>query len=547
LSVTYRDLLASRLPTGFPVRLRVSLMALGLGATEAAFIFTARLGLRRGSAVIFLGLSGLALLRFVFQDRIAILETRAMREIVSGLRQRLLGVLRTHAVPIYRPEFKRDLTRTLEETAPRVGEGFLARERCVASALQGLILIPCLFLLSWRLALLSLFLIAPAWLAVRWRSRTLRALERSETLGRAQGKQVLADFGDGLEASFGTMGNAEKGFELSLLSLNTDLEKTQTPEWHWRLAQARYPALLETGFFFALAGLILIGGASLGSLESWILFSGLLLLAYRPVREAARYYPISLQGTQALRDANRLLESWASLPKRVPPRRHASNALALENVSFGYGAGPSVFRNFSAEFPADAITGITGPNGAGKTTLLRLLAGAEIPLQGAVLWSENLYSPGFPGSSQPGGISYLPQRIAPGSTWAHWAKSLRTENADLWEELSDLLGLNPFLKSVHPEAFSGGERQRMALAQALSSRSLFLMMDEPTTALPGDTRQQILEKALALWTRPFGPQGFRRGALIVSHEPFLAAACDQMFALNGEEHAFRSEPKPVQP
>lgn len=291
----------------------------------------------------------------------------------------------------------------------------------------------------------------------------------------------------------------------------------------------------------------------LGKLDA---VSGLLLLAYRPVREAARYYPVSLQGAQALRDANTLLKEWEAFPKRAAPSLSKGNALALQNVDFDYAKGgkgqgqrPSavkVFRNFSAEFPMGEVTGITGPNGAGKTTLLRLLAGAEVPVNGPVdgrvLWPEALRASlraGF------GGVSYLPQRIAPGSAWTEWAKATLIQNPSLWKELNSLLGLDKFLKSAHPEALSGGERQRMALARALSSNAPFLMMDEPTTALPGDEREHILERALNLWTRPFGPEGIKRGALIVSHEPFLAAVCDQMFALNGEEHAIRSEPKSV--
>ncbi len=524
--MSYRDFL----PSSVRLRVGITALALGLGATEATFIFAARWGLKHGSVAIFIGLSILVVLRFVFQDRIGVLETRSMREIVSGLRQQLLGVLRIHAVPAYRADLKREFTRALEEIAPRVGEGFLAAERCLASILQGLILIPCLFLLSWRLALMSLFLILPAWLAVRWRSRSLRALERAETRGRAEGKQALANFNEGLETSFGN------GFETAIQSLRADLEKAQTPEWRWRLAQARYPALLEAGFFFALAALVLAGGSSLGSWESWILFSGLLLLAYRPVREAARYYPVSLQGAQALRDAEKLLDEWKAFPLRKPPDSGSKNFLSLENVDFGYGHGQSVFKNFSAEFPADAITGITGPNGAGKTTLLRLLANAEIPAQGRILWPET--------ARRHGGISYLPQRIAPGLDWAKWARSLIAEKPELWKELDALLELKRLLeKSDHPETFSGGQRQRMALARALSSDAPFLLLDEPTTALPGDERERILERALKLWSRPFGPESMRRGALIVSHEPFLGAVCDQMFALNGEKTALLPESK----
>ena len=512
----YRDLMPSRLS----LRVGIPALALGQGLAEAGFIFAARLGLTKGGYAVFGWLAILALLRFVFQDRIAVLETRAMREVVSGLRRRLLDVLRLRAVPAYRPDLKRDFKRALEETASRIGEGFLASERCRAAILQGLILIPCLFILSWRLALFALFLAFPAWLTVRWRSCSLRMLERSETEGRAEGRLALADFSEGLESP------GEGGLQAAARRLESNLEKSQEPEWRWRLAQARYPAWLEMGFFFALAGLVMAGGASLGNWANWILFSGLLLLAYRPVREAGRHFPLSLQGAQALGDAYRLLREWEALPPRTLPEAHGGSALVFENVDFGYAPGQWVFRNFSAEFPADAITGITGPNGAGKTTLLRLLAGVEIPLRGKILWPGTM--------RQHGGIACLPQRIHPGSDWAQWARKLKEYRPVLWKELDDLLRLDWLTeKSLHPEALSGGERQRMALARVLSSDAPFLLMDEPTTALPGDERERILEGALRLWGR---------GAIIVSHEPFLGRVCEAMFALNGGEFALAARP-----
>ena len=516
----YRDLLPSR----FRFKIGIPALALGLGLSEAAFIFAASWGLKSGSHLVFVLLSILALLRFVFQDRLAVLETGAMRQVVSGLRKKFLNAMQNRAIPAYRPDFKRDFTRILETTIPRVGEGLLAHERCTAAILQGLVLIPCLFLLSWRLALLSLVLAFPAWLAVRWRSRSLRILERSETQGKLEGKNILEDFGDGLESI------SSDGLNEASLILESDLEKRQKPEWRWRLAQARYPALLEMGFFFALAGLALIGSGSLGNWESWILFSGLLLLAYRPVREAARHYPVSLQGTQALRDAEKLLHEWETFPSRTLPVVHAKKTLKLENIDFGYDAERFVLKNFSAEFSVDAVTGITGPNGAGKTTLLRLLSGVEIPLAGKVLWPETIH--------QYGGIAYLPQRVSPGRDWLAWSHSLKTERPAFWEELNRLLGMNRLMnKSIHPEALSGGERQRMALARVLSSDAPFLLMDEPTTALPGDEREEILKGVLRLWGR---------GAIIVSHETFVGKVCDSTFALNSTTPALQMEhEKPV--
>ncbi len=532
----YRDLIPSRKT----VRLQLLILAVGQGIAEAAFIFVARHGLSGGGLAVLIWLSVLVALRFFLQDRIAGLEVKSMRDVVSGLREKLLTTLRSHAVPAYRSESQRKLTHALGESAPRVGEGFLARSRVQAALLQGFILIPCLFFISWRLALMSLLLVIPAWLVTRWRSRSLRALERAEVRGRMEGQQTLTTFSENLESTSGGIGLTN-----STEVLNEVLGKFQEPEWQWRTAQARYPALLEAGFFFALAGLVLIGGSSLGAWESWILFSGLLLLAYRPIREAARNYPISLQGTQALDDCGKLLKEWEALPQRMLPAINTrGEKFALHQVDFGYEPQHKVLRNFSAEFDARMITGITGPNGAGKTTLLRLLANVEIPTQGQVYW---------PGAARHhGAVAYLPQRVSLGWDWPQWAHNLKSNQPVWWNDLDSLLQINRLLsKGEHPKGLSGGERQRMALARVLSSDAPFLLMDEPTTALPGDEREQILAGVLKLWRRhpltPIGGTG-ERGAIVVSHEPFLGKVCDTMFALNAEgmsETAAKHSQNPV--
>ena len=505
-------------------RFQLLLLAVGLGLTEAAFIFIARRGFSGGGLVILAWLAALVVLRFLFQNRIAGLEVKAMRHVVSGLRQKLLQTLRLHFVPAYRSELQRSIQQALHEGTARIGEGSLARNRVQAALLQGLILIPCLFLLSWKLAILSVVLVIPAWLATRWRSRSLRTLEREEMRGRTEGKRALSLFSENLEATSGGNGLIE-----TAAALNEEVEKSQQPEWQWRSAQARYPALLEAGFFFALAALVWMGGSSLGAWDSWILFSGLLLLAYRPVREAARHYPVSLQGSQALNDFEKLLREWEALPLRTLPALHPHReTLALDKIDFGYEPGCKVFENFSVEFNVDAITGISGPNGAGKTTLLRLLANVEIPSQGHVYWPQS--------ARNFGSIAYLPQRISLGWDWSKWARAMKLGQPAWWQELDSLLRVDRLLsKSEHPEGLSGGERQRMALARVLTSDAPFLLMDEPTTALPGDEREQILEGMLKLWRRfpltPGGGIGYR-GAIIVSHEPFLNRICDAMVFIN---------------
>ncbi|MCD6023534.1 MAG: sulfate transporter, ATPase subunit [Fibrobacteria bacterium] len=522
-------------------RIGIPLLALGQGLCEAGFVLSARWGLT-GSGPAALGLmGGFAVLRLVFQERGAALEVQSLRRAVSALQSQLLETLRARAVPAYRPAVRRELARVLEETIPRAAEGLLARRRFAGSLLQGGVLLPGLFLLSWKIALPALAVGALAWRVLKWKNRSLRDLERSGSHGRAAERRANEEFAAGLEAASGT---AWDGY---LRRFSGELDAARVADWKWRRAQARYPALLETGFFFALTGLLVSGAFVLDGLDGWILFTALLVLVYRPVREAARHYPVALQGTQALDEVRALLAGWnACEPRALPPENPEPGFFALENASFAYAApggghadAHPVFEDVSLKFRADEVTGITGPNGAGKTTLLRLIAGAEIPSgppgkRGKVWWAAAARR------TDPG-IAYLPQRAHPGADWRAWASRLRSENPGLWEELNAVLRLENLIgKAEHPESMSGGERQRMALARAAASDAGYLLLDEPTTGLPAHEREEILAGVLRIWKRGNARGGDpknARGALVVSHEPFLGALCDSLLDLSREARA----------
>jgi ABC-type transport system involved in cytochrome bd biosynthesis fused ATPase/permease subunit len=71
----------------------------------------------------------------------------------------------------------------------------------------------------------------------------------------------------------------------------------------------------------------------------------------------------------------------------------------------------------------------------------------------------------------------------------------------------------------------------MALARIAASDAGYLLLDEPTTGLPANEREEILAGVLRIWKRGGEPAG-ARGALVVSHEPFLGAFCDSLLELS---------------
>ena len=192
--------------------------------------------------------------------------------------------------------------------------------------------------------------------------------------------------------------------------------------------------------------------------------------------------------------------------------------ITAENISVSYGA-TTVLHNVSLGLEQGEIVTVVGPNGSGKTTLLRLLIGAARPSSGRIT-----HKPGLR-------IGYVPQklhidptlpitvdrflRLAGGTTRRACAAAL--ERAGV-----------PGLSTRQMSALSGGQFQRVLLAQALINEPDLLLLDEATQGLdqPGSAAfyQQIEEVR----------QKTGCAILMISHELHVVmAASDRVICLNG--------------
>ena len=150
--------------------------------------------------------------------------------------------------------------------------------------------------------------------------------------------------------------------------------------------------------------------------------------------------------------------------------------MELCHITFGY-PGRELFRDFSLRVEPGERVILTGASGRGKTTLLRLMAGLEVPREGAVR--------GIPA----GGVSMVFQenRLFPGLTVLENLKIgayMRKDSLD--EDLNWVHDLFPRLKERSWQlagTLSGGEQQMLAIGRALMSKPELIMMDEPSLGL----------------------------------------------------------------
>ena len=149
---------------------------------------------------------------------------------------------------------------------------------------------------------------------------------------------------------------------------------------------------------------------------------------------------------------------------------------------------------------APGITGLLGPNGAGKTTMLRVIATVLRPEEGQVrllgrdpaepdarteIRRRLGYQPqelGFPrGFSSMAFVNYM-------AVLKEWAdRQVRTAEV---RRVLDLVGLGD-VATRRISRLSGGQRRRVALAQALLGTPELLVLDEPTTGLDPEQRASL--------------------------------------------------------
>jgi zinc transport system ATP-binding protein len=182
-----------------------------------------------------------------------------------------------------------------------------------------------------------------------------------------------------------------------------------------------------------------------------------------------------------------------------------------------------VLSRISFRVTAGDYLGIVGPNGSGKSTLVRALLGLMEPDAGEL----ELFGVPAHRFAEWGRIGYLPQRIRffnpnfPGTVeeivrlgliagGARLSRSSTGQNREIDDAL-ELLGIRDLKKRLIG-GLSGGQQQRVLLARAMVNRPELLILDEPTTALDPETREQFY----ALLERVNRSEGIT--VLLVTHD-----------------------------
>ncbi len=213
-----------------------------------------------------------------------------------------------------------------------------------------------------------------------------------------------------------------------------------------------------------------------------------------------------------------------------------ATVIRFDDATLEYG-GRRVWSDLELEFEAPSFVAILGPNGSGKTSLLKVILGLTPVSSGTV---EVLGSP--PRRGNPG-IGYVPQHqsfdrdlplrgrdlVGLGVDGHRWGIGRRSSARQrLVDEAIDAVAATAFADAPIGK-LSGGEQQRLRIAQALVGDPSILLCDEPLASLDLHHQQEITE-LIVDWHRRA-----RRTVLFVTHDvnPILPFVDRVLFVVNG--------------
>lgn len=177
----------------------------------------------------------------------------------------------------------------------------------------------------------------------------------------------------------------------------------------------------------------------------------------------------------------------------------AADVLRVAGVSVSL-SGRQILDDVSFAVPPGEFTGLIGPNGAGKTTLIRVILGLQRTSSGTVLVGGQLHARRNPK------VGYVPQKVLLDPDLPMRARDLVALGTDGHRFGIPLPSrarrdaVDEMLHAVDADRFadtrvgllSGGEQQRVLIAQALISRPKLLLLDEPLANLDLRSSQEII-------------------------------------------------------
>lgn len=474
---------------------------------------------------------------FTLKAAVTISTMRYVTDIVASISnafqvQLLRNLLRARWSFFIRQPLGRLVHATGSEAAA-VGESFLTIAMILANILQASLFLAVAALISWKLALLAMFI---GFLMFFSFGRLVRSSRKAARRHRAQMRQLAGNFTDAMIGikPIRAMGRTERFgrlFEADARGIAETLRaRVVSSEYVTEMQEPVIGVLLALAFYYA-------------TREATMHPADVIIMAILLVRTISILSPLQrvvlkfIQSYDLYRSLVSLLEETAAAAENVGGTREPAfgREISFEHISFGYD-DRLVLRDLDLTISHGSITALAGPSGVGKSTTVDLLAGLYEPLAGHIRidgvdlreldlqrWRHLL--------------GYVPQEVTlfhdtvfrnvslweEGASEADVIEALQVAGA--WSFVSELPnGLHEML-GERGHRLSGGQRQRISIARALMHRPKLLILDEATTGLDPQTEGEICEVVRRLCVE----EGLT--VLAISHQPAWQRIADRVYTM----------------
>jgi len=466
-----------------------------------------------------------------------LLSTYTGEKLVHDFRGQLLFHTQRLSLSVHDRRGANDIAYRIQYDAPAIQNLFLqGLVPILSSAFTFVAMLWVTMRISWHIASIAAILSPVLFVLARNSSRKVR--KRYDEVRELDSSAMLV-LHEALSCLRAVKAFGQEAYEDELFRRKSRQRMTEQV----RLASIQAGFHVLIGFCVAIAAAVaLVMGVTevrqqLMTVGEFLLVMAYMTQLYEPLRTMSTKIPELQSSVASLQRAFALLEETPELAENPAASRmeRARGEVEFRNVSFQYTAGGRrVLNDISFHVRPGMRVGVVGPSGSGKSTLVNLLTRFYDPSDGAILidstdlreynlaelrqqFSIVLLDPMLFSTTVAGNIAYAD----PQASRTEVIRASKLANA---HEFIERLPLGyDTLMGQGAAGFSGGERQRLAIARAFLKDTPMLILDEPTSAIDTRTEQLIMDALDKLMCG--------RTTFMIAHRLSTLERCDAVLVL----------------